>query len=362
MTADKDIDPITQQASQLEAQLSKMRNTSPEAAEVMLKLIDLYHENGRVFGLVRVSQSFVALHTTHPKHRDAMLKLIDGLQATARNKELVATIRQFLVRQPKDQACPTVERLLARLLIKAGDTTGAAAVNESRWRRLGATEEGRDAGVHGHVSVLRPEQPRWLHQSSDPGRGDARQAAGRRAGDLGRLENHRCLGACQQLGQGQPDGRQAAPEESAARFLAGGTAPPNGRELRPHRPACQRHRELPQGAGPCSSGRTCTAGWCARSTPRIPSRRTSSHWSPSIYQKYPTREDRFALRTLVGLAYQSSGDKARAEQIFAEVMPFDARSHGPVSSFVSLISKDPARIAQAEQVLLDAHQPRARPR
>jgi hypothetical protein len=144
---DRDIDAVTQQASRLEAQLTKLRNTSAEAAEVLLQLIDLYHEHGRVFGLVRVSQSFVALHTTHPRHRDVMLKLIDGLQAAARNKELVATSRQFLVRHPSDAACARVERLLARLLAKANDTAGAAAVNESRWRRLGPTEEGREAGM-----------------------------------------------------------------------------------------------------------------------------------------------------------------------------------------------------------------------
>src|SRR4051794_34460565 len=85
---DTSLDAVTKQASQLEAQLSKSRSTSPEAAEVMLKLIDLYHDSGRVFGLIRVGQSFVSLHTSHPKHKEAMHKLLDGLQVTARNKEL----------------------------------------------------------------------------------------------------------------------------------------------------------------------------------------------------------------------------------------------------------------------------------
>src|SRR6059058_1553114 len=93
-----DVDSVTKQATQLEAQLSKARNTTAEAAEVMLKLVDLYHENGRVFGLVRVGQSFVALHTTHARHKDAMLKLLDGLRVTGRNKEWIATARQFVVR------------------------------------------------------------------------------------------------------------------------------------------------------------------------------------------------------------------------------------------------------------------------
>ena len=40
-----------------------------------------------------------------------MLKLIDGLQTTGRNKELIATGRQFLVRHPADPACVNIERL-----------------------------------------------------------------------------------------------------------------------------------------------------------------------------------------------------------------------------------------------------------
>src|SRR4051794_41037425 len=85
---DAAVDPVTKESSRLEAQLAKSRNTSAEAAEVMLKLVDLYHTNGRAFGLVRVGQSFVALHSGHARHKDVMLKLMDGLQATARNKEL----------------------------------------------------------------------------------------------------------------------------------------------------------------------------------------------------------------------------------------------------------------------------------
>src|ERR1041385_1948183 len=81
-----DVDPITKQASSLESQLSRTRGNTAEAAEVMLKLIDLYHDNGRVFGLVRVAQPFVAQHTTHARHKDVMLKLIDALRVTGRNK------------------------------------------------------------------------------------------------------------------------------------------------------------------------------------------------------------------------------------------------------------------------------------
>src|SRR5262249_50064017 len=102
---DQGVDNVTKQATQLEAELSKLRSTTGEAADVMLKLSDLYYQSGRVFGLIRVGQSFVALHTSHPKHKDVMLKLIDGLLVTGRNKEVIATGRQFLVRYPQDPSC-----------------------------------------------------------------------------------------------------------------------------------------------------------------------------------------------------------------------------------------------------------------
>ena len=54
------IDDISQQATKLEAELGKYKDTSPEAADTMAKLAELYHVNGRVFGLIRVANRFVA--------------------------------------------------------------------------------------------------------------------------------------------------------------------------------------------------------------------------------------------------------------------------------------------------------------
>ena len=57
-----------------------------------------------------------------------MLKLIDGLLVTGRNKELIATGRQFLQRHPADPACVAVERWLSVLLRRAGETASTAAL------------------------------------------------------------------------------------------------------------------------------------------------------------------------------------------------------------------------------------------
>ncbi len=144
--SENELDPVSKQSAAIEAQLAKTNSTSKEGAELMLKLIDLYYDNGRPFGLVRVAQSFVGLHSTHPRHKDVMLKLIDGLTTTGRNKELIATGRQFLARNPADPACAEIERWLARLVRKTNDIIGTAAVLESHWKRLGATAEGPRAG------------------------------------------------------------------------------------------------------------------------------------------------------------------------------------------------------------------------
>ncbi|MCZ2344248.1 MAG: hypothetical protein LC104_21010, partial [Bacteroidales bacterium] len=57
------LDAVTKQAATLETQLAKTSSTSAEAAEIMLKLMKLYHENGRPFGLIRVAQTFVGQHS-----------------------------------------------------------------------------------------------------------------------------------------------------------------------------------------------------------------------------------------------------------------------------------------------------------
>ena len=56
-------DEVSQQASQLEASLGKYRDTSPEAGNLMVQLADLYFNNGRALGLVRVTQTFTTAHT-----------------------------------------------------------------------------------------------------------------------------------------------------------------------------------------------------------------------------------------------------------------------------------------------------------
>ncbi len=89
----KQLDEVSQQAAKLEADLNKYKDSSPEAAELLVKLTDLYHQHGRAFGLIRAGQRFAAAHPSDPRNQAVMLKLIDGLEAMSRHKELTVSIR-----------------------------------------------------------------------------------------------------------------------------------------------------------------------------------------------------------------------------------------------------------------------------
>ena len=108
------LDPVSKQAAELETELGKLKDSSPEAADLQIKLVDLYHANGRVFGLIRLGENFVTKHPSDPRHKEVMLKLIDGLQAMSRNKELSAACRQFFTRYPDAPEVPRLEVLLAQ--------------------------------------------------------------------------------------------------------------------------------------------------------------------------------------------------------------------------------------------------------
>ena len=47
------IDEVSRQATALEGELGKYKDSAPEAGEALFKLTELYYEHGRVFGVVR---------------------------------------------------------------------------------------------------------------------------------------------------------------------------------------------------------------------------------------------------------------------------------------------------------------------
>ncbi|MEE8450928.1 MAG: hypothetical protein V3R99_03405, partial [Thermoguttaceae bacterium] len=140
-------DQVTQQASKLEGELGKYRDTSSQAAEVLVQLVDLYHTHGRVFGLIRAGEKFAAAHPADQRHQAVMLKLIDGLQATSRGKEMVAASRQFLARYPGAPECAAIEVRLADTLIRLGDRAPAADACRNVWKRQQGNTVGRKYGA-----------------------------------------------------------------------------------------------------------------------------------------------------------------------------------------------------------------------
>jgi TolA-binding protein len=347
-----DVDPVTKQATQLESQLTKTRSTTAEAAEVMLKLIDLYHENGRVFGLVRVGQSFVALHTTHPRHKDAMVKLMDGLRVTGRNKELIATARQFLVRYPSDAAGADAEKLLARLLGRSNETAAAAAVNEAVWKRLGATPEGREHGL------------RALAQYQVFNNADGWNKAGTIGDDL--LDKlpagaHAAYAGWQAVDAWERISNWPKANVTAGKLLAKGGLPgPYYLQTLHHRMG-ENYSRQGQRVNAIESFKKAIAVQGMPANPGILGRVIGETYGTNpkppvleplvaeYLQKYPERTDRHQYRTTLAILYLNDKQPAKAEQILTEILPFDARSHNPLHYYFQVSIGDTANVAAAAQ-------------
>ena len=141
LAQEPEIDPVSQQAADLEAQVRKLDVSSVEGANALLELVELYHENARGFGLVRAGKAFVKAHRDHPRHKEIMLKLLDGYLILSRNEDVVSTSRQFLEFYGKDAASHRVARHLAEVLERQGKKMDAAKVYEQAWRLSGTKDQ-----------------------------------------------------------------------------------------------------------------------------------------------------------------------------------------------------------------------------
>ncbi len=138
---------INRQSAQLEADLKKTLETSPNGAKALLALVDHYYQHGRVFGLVRSARKFAAAQPSHPRHKEVMVKLVDGLLITSRHEELLSAARQFLGKYGDTPEAAHVERQLASTYEAMGRTADAAAAYRSVSARLdrGGVEDGLKA-------------------------------------------------------------------------------------------------------------------------------------------------------------------------------------------------------------------------
>ena len=126
---------LDQKIADLEARLNQTLDTSPAAAITMLELMDIYHKEGRAFGLVSTGRRFINAQPEHPKHKEVMLKLIDGFLIAARNKDLISVTRQFATLYPDADETAEVERHLARTLDRTGKRQDAAKTYAAAFKR-----------------------------------------------------------------------------------------------------------------------------------------------------------------------------------------------------------------------------------
>lgn len=345
-------DEVNQQAAKLESDLAKLKDSAPEAAPLMVELVNLYHKNARVFGLVTMAERFLNNQPQDKSARDVLLKLIDGLQATSRNKELASTARQFLTRFPADKDAGAVEITLAGVLEQLDDRPRLAEALAAVWVRQGDTPVGRQAlgravvlfsALGSRDTIIRATQLcEQAIEKLPPAVADPF--------------------AWQGISEWKRLNEWAKSNQFAAKVLQKGL---------PVDPKRQRDVAIGMAGNYANLGQRKNAADLYKKartlldTPDVHYAHIMElHYAAvptaeiepvvnEYFQKYADRPDRFALRVLVGHACLRGNDKARATQIFAEVLPFDATA---ATLYLQQFPAEPAAgVAQAEQVLLAAN-------
>jgi TolA-binding protein len=349
---DTAVDKTTQQIAQLEAQLGKLRSSTPEAAAVMVQLVDQYYNTGRVHGLIRTGQDFVAQHSAHPQHKAVMLKLLDGLKTAGRTKEIVATARQFLAKYPQTPEAAGVEELLARTLTRSPDRQATAETYESVWRRLGPTPDGRRyaaSAVYLYYAIAGKDGYTRSAQLAE------QVVEKLPVGEFAIQVGHHGLHAWEQLGE------WAKANLAAAKLIA--KMPPTDKDrLRAlHYRMGENSSRLGQRANALDSFRKAMAlGEGADVQYRLISELNAAgakgeDLEPEVVkfvQKYPNHPYRHSVRALLAHAWMRDPKQhAKAIQIFTELLPVDARSHETAQHYVRLVANTPAGQAQAEAAL-----------
>lgn len=344
-------DEVSRQAQALEAELGKYKDNSAEAAEAMVKLVDLYHKEGRLFGLVRVGQSFVTAHVGDARHQAVMLKLIDGLEALSRNKEMSSTCRQFLARYPQAPQVADIEVRLAAALGQMEDKKAAAEAYRAVWVRQGASEVGRRHGVQA------------IQFFNAINNGEAITAAATLGEEM--LDKLPAGEFAKEVGyQAFHDWRRISQWAKATvvgnKVLQKGLAGDAEGQRLYHSWIAENHGNLGQHANSAESLRQVRA---------IRDDQTSHYYhiyrlyhgggkpeqlQPIVdqyVQKYPQRVDRFQMQSYLAISYVNNGNKPAGLAILATLLPVDPAFNGNASIFVRENGVEPPQLADSEAKL-----------
>jgi len=349
------IDAVSQQATRLEAALGKFKDSSSEAAEVMVKLVDLYHQHGRLFGQIRVAQRFVSSHPTDKRHRDVLLKLVDSLDAASRHSDFIASVRQWLERYPKDPAAAGLEIRLAAVLDRGSDRRVSGSAHEVVYRRSSGSSVGRR---HAVIAVT--------HYASVNNKVVYSQAA-TLAEELASIFPKGVSAeesGWQAVAQWRRGNEWAKSNAAATKLLAKGLPITPERKRQLHLMMGENYGRLGQWANAADSYGKARAVRDSQDVHYLLITALSNNqaakpaqMAPVVndYQrKYPGRRDRFDRLGLLAAKYRQAKDLGNAGRIFAQLLPLSARSQSAASAYLGTRGNEPADHVASEKVLLDA--------
>ena len=352
---DPSVDDVSQQVSDLEAQLGKYNDSTPEAADVMTKLVELYHSNARVFGLIRVGQRFTVAHPNDSRHESVMLKLLDGLEATSRNQDFTIYARQFLAKYPKSSACASVERRLAETLSQMDDAFAAARGWHAVWTRQ-PDANGRAAGAKAVELYSRVNNSKSIEAGAELA---AEMFQALPAGSFTEECGWKAFWDWRRIG------KRAESNQIGTALIKAGL--PKGEERRwtLHRYLAENYWSLGQHA---NAARSIEAALKIRDDQYLQgqlveqlcqSEAPISQIETAVKQyetKYPDADDRWAKRIRYAHSVAKSGDETKAAQILEQCLAADAQSHSAAQYFVQWNGTEPDRLKHAENVLKAAIQ------
>jgi TolA-binding protein len=343
------IDDVSKQASQLEGELGKYKDTAPEAGDVLVKLTDLYHNHGRSFGLVRAAHRFVAAHPTNPRHPKVMLQLLDGLEALTRNKEFAVNARQFLTRYPKQAECPQIEIRLAYILEKLAEKDRAAEAYRVCWQRK-PNVQGREFGV---------TACRLFAESGGAGTLPGAQLAEEMFDKLPKNEFARNIGI-----RSYYEYRRISKWAEAnviGNKLVRSKLIKDREQLREiHRTMGENYTYQAQHANSINSVKAARAirddvALLGYQIQRLyDSGGTAASMEPVVKElinKFPKSETKYTYFALLAHAYGREKNIPRAKQLMRGLLPFAPNVHNSTSQFVSWNGTEPAALKDSEKAL-----------